>query len=291
MEDIFKDTLQQSEIKLEILSEQNMIAALDVRQFEIWYLTSCYAACSQLSFATCRCLFQNTACRQYQVDCQLRYHARQFRNKKYSLEFTDLTTTVRRVSHYVSLDAVKEEVERTQKMLHQERNVKVGSSVSCVCYKFSVESTTIVQAVQEMKVLVSKQIEKRREKARKKEERLRKADEARAATAHDSEDDFPVSSSASALNATDQSLAQTRATAKTVVSSSSSSRSSSARGSRNAGIRNFFQPSPSQTSVASVGGKRGRAPAKRKAPMPAKRKTRRTKATGAVQFKAINLLY
>ena len=35
MEDIFKDTLQQSEIKLEILSEQNMIAALDVRQFEI----------------------------------------------------------------------------------------------------------------------------------------------------------------------------------------------------------------------------------------------------------------
>ena len=31
MEDIFKDTLQQSEIKLEILSEPNMIAALDVR--------------------------------------------------------------------------------------------------------------------------------------------------------------------------------------------------------------------------------------------------------------------
>lgn len=194
MEDIFKDTLQQSEIKLQILSEQNMIAALDM-------------------FVSKHCLPAIS-------------------------------------------DAVKEEVERTQKMLHQERNVK---------------------AVQDMKVLVSKQIEKRREKARKKEERLRKADEARAATAHDSEDDFPASSSASALNATDQSLAQKRATAKTVVSSSSSS--SSSRDSRNAGIRDFFQPSPSQTSVASVRGKRGRAPAKRKSPMPAKRKTRRAKAT------------
>ena len=36
MEDIFKDTLQQSEIKLEILSEPNMIAALDVRLPHYW---------------------------------------------------------------------------------------------------------------------------------------------------------------------------------------------------------------------------------------------------------------
>lgn len=133
MEDIFKDTLQQSEIKLQILSEQNMIAALDVRHFELRYLTSCYAACSKLLFATCRCLFQSTVCRQYQVDCQTLCHERKFKTKKYLLAFMNLITTVPRASHHVPLDAVKEEVERTQKMLHQERNVKVGSRVSSVC--------------------------------------------------------------------------------------------------------------------------------------------------------------
>ena len=55
MEDIFKDTLEQSEIKLEILSEPNMIAALDVGLahrpmlvfifMSIWFDSKLFARC------------------------------------------------------------------------------------------------------------------------------------------------------------------------------------------------------------------------------------------------------
>lgn len=139
------------------------------------------------------------------------------------------------------------------------------------------------QAVQEMKKIVSRQVEKRREKARRTEERLRKADEARA-TAHNSEDDSLASNSASAVRATDQSPSQTQqATARTVVDSSSSGSSSS----RNEGIRGYFQAPASESprSPASGRGRQRRAPrrlqpSKRKAPSPAKRKSRRAKPTG-----------